>query len=106
MVYKCCSTGSGTPGCAKGPHVFYEKQPELLHSRHPFSTSASSCSTETGSGALDICAMDCEMVYTTAGMSVARVSVVDNKGNEILDSLVRLSEGVTLLYVTMTSTAV
>lgn len=99
MIYRCCSMGSGTAGCAKGPHVFYEKQPELLHARHPFSTSASTCSGGNGLGVLDICAIDCEMVYTTAGMSVARVSVVDNKGNEVLDSFVRLNDGVDLLCV-------
>jgi RNA exonuclease 1 len=83
-------------------HVFSEKDPEALHSRHPFITSADSCRTESGEvkeGALDVCAMDCEMVYTTAGMSVARVSVVDGKGDQVFDEHVRMSDGVKVLYV-------
>jgi hypothetical protein len=63
--------------------------------------------------------MDCEMVYTTGavlpyicnsqvfiqlfyrsgGMRVARVSVVDGSGKEIFDSLVRMDDGVEIVYV-------
>lgn len=39
------------------------------------------------------------MVYTTAGMSLARVSVVDGKGAEVFDELVRMSQGVEVMYV-------
>lgn len=38
--------------------------------------------------------MDCEMIYTTAGMRVARVSVVDGTGKEVFDELVRMDDGV------------
>jgi RNA exonuclease 1 len=99
MIRKCCAQPDGSKGCATGPHVFYEKDPALLHARHPFSSSAESCTGPDGQGALDICAIDCEMVYTTAGSSVARVSIVDNKGNEVLDSFVRLTDGVDLMLV-------
>lgn len=83
---------SGSPGCQKGPHVFSEKLVTSLHARHPFSMTASVL--VTGSNTLDICAIDCEMVYTTAGMSVARVSGVDNRGNEAFDHFVRMNEDV------------
>lgn len=46
---------------------------------------------------LDIVAIDCEMVYTTAGMSVARVSVVDARGDVVFDELVRPTPGVDVL---------
>lgn len=85
---------AGSPGCQKGPHVFHEHLTASLHARYPFSASASTCTGEDGLGALDICAIDCEMVHTTAGMSVARVSCVDHKGEEVFDHLVRMSEGV------------
>ncbi|KAF9513244.1 hypothetical protein BS47DRAFT_1372581 [Hydnum rufescens UP504] len=84
-----------------GVHVFSEKDPEALHSRHAFTISADSCRDESGEpkqGALDVCAMDCEMIYTTAGMSVARVSVVDGKGERVFDEHVRMSEGVQVLF--------
>lgn len=37
------------------------------------------------------------MVYTTGGMRVARVSVVDSTGKEIFDELVRMDEGVEVI---------
>jgi RNA exonuclease 1 len=42
----------------------------------------------------DVVALDCEMIYTTGGMRVARVSVVDGSGKEIFDQLVRLDDDV------------
>jgi RNA exonuclease 1 len=50
---------------------------------------------------LDVAAIDCEMIYTTAGMHLARVSVVDGAGKQVFDQLVRLSENVKVIdYVT------
>lgn len=74
--------------------MFHENLAASLHARHPFSTTASTCTGGDGQGALDICAIDCEMIYTTAGMSLARVSGVDHKGEEVFDHLVRMNEGV------------
>lgn len=37
------------------------------------------------------------MVYTTGGMRIARVSVVDGSGNPVFDELVRMDEGVEVL---------
>lgn len=39
------------------------------------------------------------MIYTTGGMRVARVSVVDVAGKEVLDEIVRMDEGVEVMYV-------
>lgn len=64
-----------------------------LHSRHAFSLLQPS----ENSDALDIAAMDCEMVYTTGGFRVARVSLVDSKGKVVFDELIQMDEGV---YVT------
>jgi RNA exonuclease 1 len=38
------------------------------------------------------------MVYTTGGMRCARVSVVDGSGTEIFDELVRMDDGVEIMY--------
>ena len=46
---------------------------------------------------MDIVALDCEMIYTTGGMRVARVSVVDSAGKEVFDQLVRMDEGVEVM---------
>ena len=97
-VYTCCSKTPDEEGCEVGPHVFYESDSELLHRRHAFTHSRSP--SGSGDSALDIVALDCEMIYTTGGMRVARVSVVDAAGKEVLDEIVRMDEGVEVMYVT------
>ncbi len=37
------------------------------------------------------------MIYTTGGMRVARVSVVDSAGKDVLDEFVRMDEGVEVM---------
>ena len=105
-VYTCCSrpTSEGG-GCVRGPHVFYETDPQALHLRHAFSFSPQLVGDETSnpsapaSTVLDVAAIDCEMVYTTGGMRCARVSVVDGSGKEVFDELVRMDDGVEIVYV-------
>lgn len=53
--------------------------------------------------ALDVVALDCEMVYTTGGMRVARVSVVDGSGKQVLDELVRMDDDVEVMSVVSAS---
>ena len=48
--------------------------------------------------ALDVVALDCEMVYTTGGLRVARVSVVDATGKEVFDELVKMDDGVEVMW--------
>jgi RNA exonuclease 1 len=51
------------------------------------------------SSALDIAALDCEMVYTTGGFRIARISVVDVCGKEVFDELVKMDGGVEVVCV-------
>ncbi len=95
-VYTCCSRPvAESEGCVHGRHVFYETAPQDLHSRHPFSTLRDPTPSDK---ALDVAAMDCEMIYTTGGFRVARVSVVDGKGNPVFDELVSMDEDVHIMY--------
>ncbi|KAI0702903.1 ribonuclease H-like protein, partial [Cytidiella melzeri] len=97
-VYQCCSRTTDEDPCSKGPHVFYESEPENLHRRHAFSyTRAADDPMYTERKAFDIVALDCEMIYSTGGMRVARVSVVDGAGEEIFDELVRMDDGVEVI---------
>ncbi|EGO01872.1 hypothetical protein SERLA73DRAFT_177433 [Serpula lacrymans var. lacrymans S7.3] len=103
-LYSCCSKStSDGQGCSRGSHVFYESNPEDIHARHPFSFTSNpapegkSAASSSGDTALDVVALDCEMIYTTGGMRVARVSVVDGSGAEIFDELVRMDEGVEII---------
>ncbi|KAF8076496.1 ribonuclease H-like domain-containing protein [Lyophyllum atratum] len=98
-LYTCCARSvADSEGCTHGPHVFYENAVEDLHARYPFSYLEPG---STSSTALDVAAMDCEMVYTTGGMRVARVSVVDGAGGEVFDQIVRMDPGVEVIdYIT------
>ncbi|KAK7060573.1 RNA exonuclease 3 [Paramarasmius palmivorus] len=95
-IYSCCSKTQSGEGCVHGTHVFYESDPQILHARHPFSNlspSAPSSSRTT----LDVAALDCEMIYTTGGLRIARVSIVDGEGKQVFDELIRMDEGVEIL---------
>lgn len=105
-IYTCCSRSTEIEGCDRGPHVFYESDPEDLHRRHGFSFTRPPISAEypgpngnTEDTAYDIVALDCEMVYSTGGMRVARVSIVDGSGKEIFDEIIRMDDGVEVMYV-------
>lgn len=93
-IWSCCSQPLGSTGCDIGVHVFYENEVADLHARHAFSYTESSSAS-----VLDVVALDCEMIYTTGGMRVARVSIVDGDGKEVFDELVRMDEGVSVLCV-------
>lgn len=108
MVHKCCGAPTGAPGCVLGAHVFKDPEDfELLHARHSYSLSSSfgdsfpprssSSQGQPQSGELEVAALDCEMIYTTAGMSLARVSVIDGAGKSVYDKLVKLDPGVEVL---------
>lgn len=97
-MYSCCEREPDSEGCSQGPHVFYESAPEDLHLRHSFTVTRPPDDPEADA-ALDIVALDCEMVYTTGGFRVARVSVVDAAGQQIFDELVRMDDGVEVMCV-------
>ncbi|KAI9021243.1 hypothetical protein DFJ74DRAFT_119568 [Hyaloraphidium curvatum] len=90
QVYPCCgvTVGSSTTqaGCSTGPHVFIETDSALLHSSSPFSSLPDR--TE-GTEKADVVGLDCEMVFTSLGFEVARASLVDGKGEVLLDAFVR-----------------
>lgn len=101
-VYSCCSKTTSEDGCSRGFHVFYESDPTQLHLRQAFSHTRPPTSRDGDSAAdtaFDVVALDCEMIYTTGGMRLARVSVVDGGGAEIFDELVRMDECVDVMSV-------
>lgn len=107
-VWSCCPTPQATP-CQVGPHVFkvsldsifsacsrdltrlsrsQEEDPLDLHSRVDFisSSSLSPPSSSTKSEVQDLVALDCELFYTTAGLSLARLTVVSAEGDLLYDT--------------------
>ncbi|KAG8899811.1 RNA exonuclease 3 [Tulasnella sp. 403] len=95
--YTCCQEECPHEGCTRGVHVFYETDAEALHYRYPFSVLSPPETEDMQTEQKRIVAIDCEMIYTTAGMSVARVSVVDEMGSKVFDELVKPSPGVDVL---------
>jgi len=97
--YTCCSAlSTAEDGCVRGPHVFYELDPVDLHKRHAFTHTRPLDASRPGK-TLEVAALDCEMIYTTGGMRVARVSVVDGNGKEVFDKCVKMDEGVHVMLV-------
>lgn len=76
------------PGCTRGPHVFIEKTAEELHMRAAFLRTEDLHHPE-GSRPLSIAALDCELIRTTAGMALARLTIVDEAGTKIFDEFIR-----------------
>jgi RNA exonuclease 1 len=84
---------SAPKGCTTGPHVFKEEKVDLLHKREGFLSTEQVLSTLSKSDQqrtkYDVLAFDCELVYTTAGMSLARLTVLDEGGLVTLDQYVK-----------------
>ena len=80
-------------GCTRGPHVFKEESTESLHMREGFLSTEQVCRDVADDDRVkeqyDVLAFDCELVYTTAGMSLARLTVLDEAGRVTLDQYVR-----------------
>ena len=82
--WTCCRTL--TP-CTASPHVFRDDDPAVLHRRLGFATTAS---ISTATHPLEVVALDCELVQTTAGLVLARLTVIDGSTRAVvLDEYVR-----------------
>lgn len=68
--------------------------PTDLHARHAFSFLKS---PDPAVKTLEVAAVDCEMIYTTGGMRVARISIVDGAGKEVFDEFIRMDDGVEVM---------
>lgn len=101
-VYSCCnSIEADNRPCTKGRHVFIDKTPESLHSREQFIR----LPPLGGQTTIPLVALDCELVYTTAGMSIARLTIIIPKTTSdgglkfesLLDEFVRLPKSVKII---------
>lgn len=101
--WTCCgrtadSNALGEDRCATGPHVFKEETPQAMHRRAGYVRwSDIPSAAQEASEVLPVAALDCEMSYTTAGMSVTRVTLVDETGDVLFDEMIRCPEGVSMI---------
>ncbi|ORY73696.1 ribonuclease H-like domain-containing protein, partial [Protomyces lactucae-debilis] len=82
-TWPCCEQ-TGT-GCVVGhTHVFKITHEPRLAAYQPYRQLPM-----RRKESLDVAALDCEMVYTTASMELARVSVISSQGDILLDRFVK-----------------
>lgn len=88
--YNCCNGGPTETGCEVGKHVYegtYDGDGTGKNLTGYVETKESTSDKRKTSG--NIYALDCEMCYTTKGLEVTRVSVVDIHMKEVYESLVK-----------------
>lgn len=100
--WSCCgrtvdSHTLGDDRCATGPHVFKEEGAEALHKRSAYVTWSDIPGHANAQEVLPVAALDCEMSYTTAGISVTRITLVDETGDVVFDELIRCPDGVSMI---------
>lgn len=84
--YACCGHPSSGEGCCLfTSHVFEVRDPNDLTG---FMTTFES-EDDDDARSVQVYALDCEMVYTSRGLELARVTVIDNKCNVVYESLVK-----------------
>ncbi|KAI9280453.1 hypothetical protein BY458DRAFT_553330 [Sporodiniella umbellata] len=85
-IYSCCQDAQESNGCTRGPHVYKEVDLGILHAKIPFVEAPPY--SKNNKDRRRIIALDCEMGYTTAGMELIRLTIVDDKKVKLLDELV------------------
>ncbi|WWC60601.1 uncharacterized protein I303_103175 [Kwoniella dejecticola CBS 10117] len=90
-IYTCCAKERGEQGCQDYIHVFSHGDDDReLAKRVGYKTVEDIVGKKGGLGKwTNVVAMDCEMIQTTAGVTLGRVTIVDENGETLLDELVR-----------------
>ncbi|SHO77027.1 Similar to S.cerevisiae protein REX3 (RNA exonuclease) [Malassezia sympodialis ATCC 42132] len=101
LRWTCCgrtvdSLTLGDDRCSTGPHVYKEEAPRSLHRRAGYRT-LKQLNPDSVAATLQVAALDCEMSYTTAGLSVTRITLVDESGDVVFDELIRCANGVSVV---------
>ncbi|XP_037891689.1 RNA exonuclease 1 homolog [Glossina fuscipes] len=90
--HRCCQQPAGTPGCTYGNyHVItdYDEVENLTGYVTTIDKSNKSDGSEYVLTKKDIYALDCEMCYTTRGIELTRVTVVDVNSRIVYNALVK-----------------
>ncbi|KAM9330590.1 RNA exonuclease 1 homolog [Gastrophryne carolinensis] len=82
--YSCCSGGVGSPGCQVAKQHVHDGRKENLDG---FVKTFEKLSNSNGSPG--VFALDCEMCYTTKGLELARVTVINSQLKVVYDTFVQ-----------------
>lgn len=85
-LHRCCQQPAGTPGCM---YANYHVTEYLDYSNMTGFMKTMDRGDDYVSTRKDIYALDCEMCYTTHGLELTRVTVVDVNSKIIYDALVK-----------------
>lgn len=85
-VYLCCNGPKSSLPCSTAPrHVFsFQSLAELFYIKQFWKLN-----DEKKAKHLDFVCLDCEMLYTSVGLEIGRVSIIDWNENIVLDILIR-----------------
>lgn len=87
--YTCCGGGCASEGCEVGKHVYDGDYVGNGTNLAGYVETTSHKSGKAARTASNIFAIDCEMCYTTRGLELTRVSVVDKDMNDVYETLVK-----------------
>lgn len=85
-MHRCCLQPSGSPGCS---YANYHVTDYIDTSNLTGFIKTIDCDDDYTPTRKDIFALDCEMCYTTKGLELTRVTVVDINGKTVYDALVK-----------------
>ncbi|ODN84063.1 hypothetical protein L202_00085 [Cryptococcus amylolentus CBS 6039] len=94
--HECCGRQHYSEGCSYNYHVFrHNNDDKALAKREGYkSVKEYAEDGEKDKDWVDVVALDCEMIYTLAGLSLARVTIIDTAEKVLLDEFVKPTQKV------------
>ncbi|VDM17661.1 unnamed protein product [Hydatigera taeniaeformis] len=89
LHYTCCQAESGQEGCQVAPKGHVNDTNKWCDLEGYLTTLPPALESLTDEPRVNVYSLDCEMVYTTGGCELARVTVIDTNLNVVIDRVVR-----------------
>lgn len=103
-AHRCCQLPAGSPGCS---YADYHVSDYMDYKNLTGFIKTIECDEDHVPSRKDVFALDCEMCYTTIGLELTRVTVVDINRKTVYDALVKPTNKIVdynTTYVTFAST--